>query len=153
MMALLINLLFTRVDPCKDSYTIGGTSTCHQYWGNVADRMKIRSYELAGYWTVIVACCLVGYTLVFVGFGTASERLNKRIRDLAFTALCKQELAYFDKRSVGVITSQLQYDAAKIHAFSGQPIRILLINFSSLIAGIVISFVSMWPVSCLSCEF
>ena len=148
MLALLINLLFTRVEPCHDSYTHGGTTTtCRQYWDGVADHMKIKSYELAGYWTLIVVGCLIGYTLVFLGFGTASERLNKRIRDKAFTALCRQEIAFFDRRTVGSITSQLQDDAAKIHAFSGQPIRILLINMSSLIAGIVISFVSMWPVS------
>lgn len=147
MLALLINLLFTRVAPCQYGSVNVGTASCQQYWDRVADHMKMKSYEFAGYWALIVVGCLIGYTLVFLGFGTASERMNKRIRDMAFMSLCRQEVAYFDKRTVGSITSQLQDDAAKIHAFSGQPVRILLINLSSLIAGIVISFVSMWPVS------
>jgi ATP-binding cassette subfamily B (MDR/TAP) protein 1 len=147
MLALLIDLLFTRVHPCSSTSLPEGFGSCRSYWDHVADDMKMRSYELAGYWALIVAGCFIGYALVFFGFGTASEGLNKRIRDMAFTALCRQEVAYFDKRSVGSITSQLQDDAAKIHAFSGQPIRIFLINLSSVIAGVIISFVYMWPVS------
>ncbi len=146
MFALMINLLFTPVFQCSDINVPQGFSTCQNYWDDVADYMKATSYELAGYWAAIVAGCLLGYALVFFGFGRASEGLNKRIRDLAFTALCRQEIEYFDKRTVGSITSQLQDDAAKIHAFSGQPIRIFLINLSSVIAGVVISFVFMWPV-------
>lgn len=145
MFALLIDLLFTRVYKCP----IG--SNCQHNWDVAADEMKKQSYVLAGCWAAIVAGCFIGYALVFFGFGTASEGLNKRIRDMAFTALCRQEVAYFDKRTVGSITSQLQDDAAKIHAFSGQPIRIFLINLSSVIAGIIISFVYMWPVRC--CTF
>jgi len=153
MFALLIDLLFTRVLPCSITNIPNGYSTCQSYSDHIADDMKMKSYELAGYWALIVAGCLIGYTLVFLGFGTASESLNKRIRDLAFSSLCRQEVAYFDKRTVGSITSQLQDDAAKIHAFSGQPIRIFLINLSSVIAGIIISFVYMWPVRCDTCLF
>ena len=152
MLALLINLLFTPVEHCPSDKVPHGLS-CQAYWDGVADHMKIKSYEFAGYWAAIVAGCLIGYSLVFIGFGTASEGLNKRIRDMAFISLCRQEVAYFDKRTVGSITSQLQDDAAKIHAFSDQPIRILLINMSSVIAGIIVSFWSMWPVRRLNLYF
>ena len=79
--------------------------------------------------------------LTFWGFGTASERLNKRVRDSTFAALLRQEVSYFDKRSVGRITSQLQDDATKIHAFSGEPVRSFLIAVASLVTGLVLSFV------------
>ena len=153
MFALLIDLLFTNVKPCPSIEVLKNYTTCQSYWNHEADRMKTASYQLAGYWAVIVVGCFIGYGLVFLGFGTASEGLNKRIRDLAFTSLCRQEVAYFDKHAVGSITSQLQDDAAKIHAFSGQPIRIFLINLSSVIAGIIISFTQMWPVRCLDFDF
>ena len=153
MFALLINLLFTNIQPCQSDHVPKNYTTCQSYWDHEADRMKTTSYNLAGYWAAIVAGCFIGYGLVFLGFGIASEGLNKRIRDLAFSSLCRQEVAYFDKRAVGSITSQLQDDAAKIHAFSGQPIRIFLINLSSVIAGIIISFTQMWPVRCLDFDF
>ena len=67
--------------------------------------------------------------------------MNKRVRDAAFTALVRQEIAFFDKRSVGSITSQLQDDAARLHTFTGEPIRSLLIALSSVLTGIVLSLV------------
>lgn len=83
-------------------------------------------------------------------FGYATERINKRIRDMTFSSLMRQEVAFFDKRSVGSITSQLQDDAAFIFAFSGEPIRTLVINLSSVVTGLTISMIYMWPFALLS---
>jgi len=82
--------------------------------------------------------------LLYFGFGTASEKMSKRVRDSAFLSLVRQEVAYFDVRSVGTITSELQDDTAMIHSFSGQPIRTLIVNLSSVLVGLVLSFVFMW---------
>jgi len=43
--------------------------------------------------------------LTFWGFGMASERMSKRIRDLAFAAMMRQEPAFFDKRSVASVAA------------------------------------------------
>ena len=88
---------------------------------------------------------LVGNTLVFYGFGNATERMNKRVRDASFKNLVRQEVAYFDTRPVSTITSQLSEDAAMIHSFSGEPIRTLVMNSASVLVGLVVSFVYMWP--------
>ena len=98
--------------------------------------------------------------MTFWGFGTASERLNKRVRDSAFSALLRQEVGFFDKRSVGSITSELQDDAAKIHAFSGEPVRSFIIAIASLLTGLALSFavsierfVSILWLQCLTISF
>ena len=88
------------------------------------------------------ACC--GHVLLFYGFGTATERMNKRVRDAAFKSLVRQEVAWFDVRPVGVITTKLSDDAALIHSFSGEPIRTLVLNLASVFVGLVVSFVFMW---------
>ena len=80
----------------------------------------------------------------------ASEKLNKRVRDSSFSALVRQEVAFFDKRSVGTLTSELEDDAARIHAFSGEPIRSLLVALSSVITGLAVSFAFMWPFALLA---
>ena len=67
------------------------------------------SFKLAAGWVAIV---IAGWTMVYVGFGSASECLNKRMRDLEFSSLCRQDVAYFDKRSVSSVTSQLQDDTS-----------------------------------------
>jgi ATP-binding cassette subfamily B (MDR/TAP) protein 1 len=143
LFAETIDLLFRRVESCPDANgdIQGGFADCAAYWKDEADDMRSTSYAVAGYWIVVVAGCLLGNVLVFWGFGMASERLNKRVRDTSFTALLRQEVAFFDKRSVGSITSQLQDDAARIHAFSGEPVRSMIVALSSILTGITLSFI------------
>ena len=52
--------------------------------------------------------------------------------------------------ATGSITSQLAEDAALLHSFSGEPIRTMVLNLSSVLVGVVISFVYMWPFALLS---
>ena len=152
MFAFMIELLFRRTLPCpaEDGSVPFGYDSCEAYHGALADDMQSTSYELGIYWAVVAVGCLVGNALVFWGFGMASERLNKRVRDSAFSALVRQEVAFFDKQSVGSITSQLQDDAARIHTFSGEPIRSLIMSLSSVITGLVVSFIYMWPFALVS---
>ena len=114
--------------------------TCEDYWNSEGDRLRERSFVLSAYWIIVVVVCVTGNILVFWGFGNASERMNRRVRDDAFHALIRQEVSFYDKRSVGKITSELQEDATRIQTFTGQPIRSLLIALSSLLTGLVLSF-------------
>jgi ATP-binding cassette subfamily B (MDR/TAP) protein 1 len=143
LFAETIDLLFRRVENCPDSNDDipGGFSDCPAYWQDIADDMRSTSFALAGYWVVVMVGCILGNVLLFWGFGMASERLNKRVRDTSFTALLRQEVAFFDKRSVGSITSQLQDDAARIQAFSGEPVRSMIVALSSIVTGITLSFI------------
>jgi len=150
--AEMIGLLFYPAFPCESDADANayGFETCDEYYNDVADDMQQKSFKIAGYWTAIIVGCFVGNILLFEGFGHATERINKRIRDMAFSALLRQEVAFFDKRSVGSITSQLQDDAAFIFAFSGEPIRTLVMNVASVITGITVSLFFMWPFALLS---
>lgn len=102
--------------------------------------MRVRSYQVGAYWAIVAIGSVVGNMLTFWGFGNASERMNKRVRDSTFTSLVRQEVAYFDQRSVGKITSQLQDDAARLHTFTGEPIRAFLVAIASVFTGLVLSF-------------
>ena len=122
---------------------------CDAYFDAAADDMQQKSFSVTYGWIGIIAATMVGNVLLFQGFSTASERINKRVRDAAFNALIRIEPAYFDQRTVGSITSALEEDAAIIHSFSGEPIRMLVMNSSSVLVGIIISFVFMWPFALL----
>lgn len=159
--AEMIGLLFYPALPCPAPFVPAGLEentcidlliegSCGSYYNCIADDMQQMSFVIAGYWAVIIAACLIGNVLVFKGFGTATERINKRMRDMTFSALMRQEVAFFDKRSVGSITSQLQDDVAFIFAFSGEPIRTLVINLASVLTGLTISMYFMWPFALLS---
>jgi ATP-binding cassette subfamily B (MDR/TAP) protein 1 len=120
--------------------------TCQDYWDASSDAMRELSYKVAYGLVGILACALIGHTLVHVGFGTATERMNKRVRDASFQNLVRQEVAYFDMRPVALITSELSDDAAMIHAFSGEPIRTLFMNLASVMVGLIVAFIYMWYV-------
>lgn len=111
--------------------------------------MQEESFYISYGWLGILGSTLLGNVVLFHYFGTASERMNKRVRDAAFRSLLRQEVAFFDKHSVGSLTSQLQDDAAMLHSFTGEPIRTLVVSVASLLVGLVISFVFMWPFALL----
>ena len=150
--AEMIGLLFYPAFPCDESIVLEtyGYATCQDYYSATANTMQQMSFDIAIYWAAIIAACFVGNVLVFYGFGYATERINKRIRDQTFGSLMRQEVAFFDKRSVGSITSQLQDDVAFVFAFSGEPVRTLFINLSSVVTGLTISMIYMWPFALLS---
>jgi len=141
-MAYTIELLYKPVFACD----IDGSPTCE----SIAEDMQKTSINVSYGWLGILGSTLVGNTILFHGFATASERMNKRIRDAAFSALMRQEIEFFDRHTVGGLTSQLQDDAAMIHSFSGEPIRTLVVSISSLLVGLIISFVFMWPFALLT---
>ena len=158
--AEMISLLFYPVVNCvdgnippefADTFGIPATyPTCQDYHASAADNIQELSYDIAVYWVIIIIGCLLGNLLAFWGFGYATERINRRMRDLTFSSLMRQEVAFFDKRSVGSITSQLQDDVSFIFAFSGEPIRTLVINLASVVTGLTISMIYMWPFALLS---
>ena len=117
-----------------------GYETCDIYLESTAEQMKQRSYDITLYWMIIIIGNVIGYVLMFWGFGTASERMNRRIRDTAFTSLVRQEASFFDMRAVGKITSELQEDTTRVQTYSGDPIRQFLLMLSSLFVGLVLAF-------------
>ncbi|KAL7551139.1 hypothetical protein ACHAWF_014339 [Thalassiosira exigua] len=149
--AEMIRLLFYPVLPCNELVSIAfGYNNCQEYYNESAEAMQQLSFEVASYWVIIIAGTFAGTLTETWSFGIASEGINKRIRTISFSSLVRQELAFFDRHPVSSITGQLQDDAAYVFAFSGEPVRILAICLSSIVAGVVISFVHMWPFALLS---
>jgi ATP-binding cassette subfamily B (MDR/TAP) protein 1 len=156
--AFTIELLFRPVYNCDDgidgTITIGTEistfETCEDYWGEESDAIRDLSYNVVYGWLGLVASTLIGNVLLFYGFGTAMERMNKRVRDAVFSALMRQDIQYYDKHSVAKLSSQIEDDAAMIHSFSGEPIRTLIMSLASVLVGLIISFAMMWPFAALS---
>jgi ATP-binding cassette subfamily B (MDR/TAP) protein 1 len=158
--AFMIELLYYPIYVCDDSSGTANIaspfplpnnySTCNDYWNHEADYLRQFSFEVSYAWTAIIVSCVVGNILLFYGFGAATERMNKRIRDSIFVALMRQDLAYYDTHSISKLSTKLEDDAAMMHSFSGEPIRQLTMTVSSLAVGLVLSFYYMWPFALLT---
>ena len=74
--ALMIELLYKPVLPCTEEEEV-----CEEYWGNIADDMRSTSVKVGCGVLGVISFAVIGNILVFYGFGTASERMNKRVSD------------------------------------------------------------------------
>jgi ATP-binding cassette subfamily B (MDR/TAP) protein 1 len=99
--------------------------------------MKERSlkvfYALVG---IIFSSMLVGFTLLFWGFGIATERMNKQEKErfrLIHKFTSTRNRFWHDHKSPNALTSRLSDDAALLHAFAGEPIRTLAASLASVL--------------------
>ena len=139
-------LYFNPVFPCDDPNDLSSFNfTCQQYWDEIREEMRNLSFEITYICIALMIFALLGNTLVFYGFGNANELLKKRVRDASFRSLMRQEVAYFDTRSVSGITYLLSDDAAMIQSFYGEPIRLLITSVASVFVGLVLALFFMWP--------
>jgi ATP-binding cassette subfamily B (MDR/TAP) protein 1 len=147
--AFMVELLYYRIEECDDNLDppisyFPEFEECQDYWDDAADFMRDLSFKVFYGLLGLMVSCMIGNVLLHYGFGTATERMNKRVRDSAFKNLIRQEVSWFDVRPVGTLTTQLSDDAAMIHSFSGQPLRMFIMNLSSVVVGLIVAFIYMW---------
>lgn len=97
-----------------------GFGDCDTYYDSVADDMRQMSFYLTYGFIGLAVASLVGMSITFWGFGSAAEKMNKRVRDAAFSSMIRQEIAWHDLRSPGELSSQLADDTALLRAFAGK---------------------------------
>ncbi|GMF37045.1 unnamed protein product [Phytophthora lilii] len=99
---------------------------------------------------MIYGLCYVGGAMVvfasaFVqnyAFKYMAEKLTSRLRDIHFTALCRQNIGFFDdkKHATGALTADLSTNATKVALISGDSQgRVVQVVFT-FVAALVISF-------------
>lgn len=146
--AYLVQVLYYPVLPCNDDLdppipVFPQFDTCQAYWDDVASFQRDLSYKIFYGLLGVMACSIVGNIMMYKGFGTASERMNKRVRDSVFASMVRFEVGWFDVHPIGKITTRLSEDAALMHAFSGGPIRMMVLNIASVLIGLVLALVYM----------
>ncbi|KAL0111878.1 hypothetical protein PUN28_013228 [Cardiocondyla obscurior] len=85
-------------------------------------------------------------------FGLAGVRMTTRIRKMAFTAMLKQEMGWYDedKNSVGALCARLSSDAAAVQGATGTRVGSMLQAFSTLVIGIGLSLYYTWKMTLVS---
>ncbi|KAL7816316.1 P-loop containing nucleoside triphosphate hydrolase protein [Trichoderma aethiopicum] len=82
-------------------------------------------------------------------FAICSERLVHRVRDRAFRAMLRQDVAFFDKdeNTAGALTSFLSTETTHVAGLSGATLGTLLMMSTTLITAIVLSISIGWKLS------
>ena len=86
-----------------------------------------------------------------MAFNIAGENLTSRMRSLAFKAMLRQEIGWFDeeRNSSGALTTRLADDAAKIQGATGTRLGTLLETSIGLLMAIIVAFVYSWVMTLL----
>ncbi|UPR04558.1 ABC transporter [Chloropicon primus] len=159
MFAKMIVVFFTPVYACVDEATVGyftaadlGFTSCKAYFDRQADKLWDDAVNLSYFWIGVAVLTLVSNALMFLGFGTASERLCFRIRNRMFSTYLRQEPGYFDapENSVGSVSSRLASDATLLKAKTGEPLQQILITLFGCVGGIVLAAIFAWPIALMA---
>ncbi|KAM5157180.1 ATP-binding cassette sub-family B member 5-like [Mantella aurantiaca] len=84
-------------------------------------------------------------------FGRSGEVLTMRLRQMAFKAMLRQEISWFDdkKNNTGALTTRLATDASQIQTATGSRLGLIAENFAVMIISLIISLVFGWELSLL----
>ena len=147
----MITLLFYPVSSCSNLNVPSGFATCDEYWNYSADSIATRSFQVSGYWAGLICATMVG-NIFLLGAGVkVAEGVSERLRSQAFRKLVSLEPAYHDIHEVGATTSQLSSDVNAIKEFTLTPTTSLIMALASMLVGITLSFVFMWPIALIGC--
>lgn len=94
----------------------------------------------------------IGTFLQMYMFGLAGVRMTTRIRKMAFGAMLRQEMGWYDEdaNSVGALCARLSSDAGAVQGATGSRIGSILQAFSTLVLGIGLSMYYTWKMTLVS---
>ncbi|KAF5536332.1 ATP-binding protein cassette subfamily B (MDR TAP) member 1 [Fusarium napiforme] len=124
----------------------------------VTDQTKHQIKKDSDFWSAMYLMLafvqLFAFVIQGVLFAKCSERLVHRVRDRAFRAMLRQDVAFFDRdeNTAGALTSFLSTETTHVAGLSGVTLGTLLMVATTLIAAIALSLAIQWKLSlvCIS---
>ncbi len=82
-------------------------------------------------------------------FAKCSERLVHRVRDRAFRAMLRQDVAFFDREenTAGALTSFLSTETTHVAGLSGVTLGTLLTMVTTLVSALTVSLIIGWKLA------
>ncbi|CAM6102831.1 unnamed protein product [Calypogeia fissa] len=116
-----------------------------------ADKHHMRK-EVSKYALYLVGLAVVtpiAYALQYFCLAMLGEKLVRRVREMMFTTILRNELGWFDEdeNNGSQLTARLTSDATVVKAAIGDKISIIVQNSTMMILSIVFSFILSWKMA------
>ncbi|KAH7353067.1 hypothetical protein KP509_19G077400 [Ceratopteris richardii] len=113
------------------------------------EKLKKDANFWAAMFLVIACAAMVVIPVQLTCFSIAGNRLIRRVRQLTFKSVLRQEISWFDKseNASGAISARLEGDAVYVKSIVGDTLSLAVQNSSSLVAALVIAFTATWQLS------
>ncbi|XP_038049407.1 ATP-dependent translocase ABCB1-like isoform X2 [Patiria miniata] len=87
--------------------------------------------------------------------GKSGEELTIRLRHMAFKAMLRQEIGWFDdkKNSTGALTTRLATEASEVQGATGARIGVMMQSLCNIGVAIIIAFIYGWQLTLLVLGF
>ncbi|KAG5184894.1 ATP-binding cassette, sub-family B, member 1A [Tribonema minus] len=91
---------------------------------------------------------LLGNLMLATGFATSGERMTRRLRAMAFKAIIRHDVGWFDaeEHSTAVLTTNLESDASAMAKATGLDLGHKVQLVMTLLLGVLIGLVAAWQV-------
>ncbi len=100
-------------------------------------------------WFFIIAlAAMVVNAIQHTYYGITSTLLSSRLRGLAFRAILRQDVEFFDKdeNNTGQLTASLTGNATKVRVFAGVTATIIVQSLATLVIGAVLGLIFAWQI-------
>ncbi|OAA38044.1 ABC multidrug transporter Mdr1 [Metarhizium rileyi] len=113
------------------------------------DQIKKDSDFWSAMYLMLALVQFLAFSAQGLAFAMCSERLVRRVRDKAFRAMLRQDVAFFDKdeNTAGALTSFLSTETTHVAGLSGIILGTLLMMSTTLIAACALGLAIGWKLS------
>ncbi|GLH02038.1 Multidrug resistance protein homolog 49 [Gryllus bimaculatus] len=123
--------------------------------GGDSDQVRKDSNVYCLYFVIAGIAVGISTFLQIYSYSIAGEKLTMRLRGLAFEAMMRQEIAWFDNKanSTGALCSRLSGEAAAVQGATGQRIGTVIQSIATILLGVSLSMYYKWNLGLVALAF
>ncbi|KAG5193165.1 P-loop containing nucleoside triphosphate hydrolase protein [Tribonema minus] len=113
-----------------------------------ASQIQDKGYDWVLAFVGLAASTVVGHVIEALGFAVSGERLTRRMREMAFKAILRHDIGWFDnaEHAVGVLTTSLEADASAMARATGMDVGHKVQLLATIGLGVGIGLGASWQV-------
>ncbi|KAM9973614.1 hypothetical protein ACTFIW_010724 [Dictyostelium discoideum] len=113
------------------------------------DELTRRSRNMALWFILLAVVAALANFIQIYCFTFIGEKLTFNLRRLSFESIMRQDIGWFDltENSTGRLTANLATEATLVQGMTSQRLGLLIQNIVTIVAGLVIAFISGWKLT------